>query len=434
MNSKMLSVIVLLKLSLFVYSVPNFIAYQGLFLDSSGVGQAIQDSIQFNIYNLPIGGSELWHEKHFVSTKNGVFTIALGTKKNLPDELSGQDSLFMEIVRGGSCSGRIRITSSFFALKSHYSDSTKVAKRAIWADSAYYTWPLSNVDSAVYAGSAKRADTAEVSYLSLRTDTASIAKSCFLADSAVGAMRAISADSARTTSWAEFAQRTDSAEYARFADTARITKMSDSAKYCREQYWKEKDGNCFIVNRRIGIGTDSAEKDVEIRGDLLISNPVGDAQSYIKAKNNPALLFQVTKDPLFESRVKIAYANNGLYFNLWDSLGANEIPGVVIFRQSGTVVEAKGVVKATGFKVGNVSLSVPDFVFGDDYALMNLDSLRSFIECNRHLPNIPSEKEIEKEGIDLTEMNLKLLEKVEELTLYIIKQDERLRKLEKRTK
>lgn len=63
----------------------------------------------------------------------------------------------------------------------------------------------------------------------------------------------------------------------------------------------------------------------------------------------------------------------------------------------------------------------PDYVFHKDYTLMSLASLEAFIQKNDHLPNIPSAQEVkENDGIELGAMNAKLLEKIEELTLYVI--------------
>lgn len=61
-----------------------------------------------------------------------------------------------------------------------------------------------------------------------------------------------------------------------------------------------------------------------------------------------------------------------------------------------------------------------DFVFQDDYKLRTLPDLEKYIQQNKRLPDIPSEKEVQQNGIDLGDMNAKLLQKVEELTLYII--------------
>lgn len=72
-----------------------------------------------------------------------------------------------------------------------------------------------------------------------------------------------------------------------------------------------------------------------------------------------------------------------------------------------------------------LSTSWPDYVFNKDYKLMPLKELEKSIRKNKHLPNIPTAKEVEKEGITLGEMNKKLMEKVEELTLYIIELDKK---------
>ena len=61
-----------------------------------------------------------------------------------------------------------------------------------------------------------------------------------------------------------------------------------------------------------------------------------------------------------------------------------------------------------------------DDVFDKNYALMNLNEIESYIMLNKHLPNIPSEKEVLANGIDLGDINAKLLRKIEELTLYLI--------------
>lgn len=75
----------------------------------------------------------------------------------------------------------------------------------------------------------------------------------------------------------------------------------------------------------------------------------------------------------------------------------------------------------------------PDYVFADDYNLMSLNELKTYISVNKHLPNIPSAAEVEEKGtVNVGEMNTKLLEKVEELTLYILQQEERIQELEEK--
>jgi len=70
-----------------------------------------------------------------------------------------------------------------------------------------------------------------------------------------------------------------------------------------------------------------------------------------------------------------------------------------------------------------------DYVFAEDYKLMNLNDLSNFIKTNKHLPEVAPAAQMEAEGINLSEMNALLLKKIEELTLYTIMQQEMLEKL-----
>ena len=62
----------------------------------------------------------------------------------------------------------------------------------------------------------------------------------------------------------------------------------------------------------------------------------------------------------------------------------------------------------------------PDFVFSSDYKLRSLYDVENFINTNKHLPDVPSAKEVASNGVNLGDMNATLLQKVEELTLYMI--------------
>ncbi len=66
------------------------------------------------------------------------------------------------------------------------------------------------------------------------------------------------------------------------------------------------------------------------------------------------------------------------------------------------------------------SAAWPDYVFSGDYKLLPLEELEKSIKANNHLPNIPAAADVEKNGFDVGDMNRRLLEKVEELTLYMI--------------
>jgi hypothetical protein len=70
--------------------------------------------------------------------------------------------------------------------------------------------------------------------------------------------------------------------------------------------------------------------------------------------------------------------------------------------------------------------SWPDYVFDEGYQLMPLSELQQFIQKNNHLPNVPSACEMEEQGINVAKSNVMLMEKVEELTLYLLQMKEQL--------
>ncbi|WP_210420731.1 hypothetical protein [Chitinophaga sp. XS-30] len=88
----------------------------------------------------------------------------------------------------------------------------------------------------------------------------------------------------------------------------------------------------------------------------------------------------------------------------------------------------EGIIGARKVKVTQQTWA--DFVFKPGYALPTLQELSDYIREHQHLPGIPSEAEVLADGIDLGEMNKKLLQKIEELTLHVIDLNERLKALE----
>ena len=89
----------------------------------------------------------------------------------------------------------------------------------------------------------------------------------------------------------------------------------------------------------------------------------------------------------------------------------------------------KGTVHANEVKV-DLNVPGPDYVFADNYQLPTLNELKTYIDQHKHLPEVPSAKEMEANGINLGEMNMLLLKKIEELTLYQIEAMKRIEKLE----
>ncbi|MFN3939600.1 MAG: hypothetical protein ACK4IY_03370, partial [Chitinophagales bacterium] len=89
------------------------------------------------------------------------------------------------------------------------------------------------------------------------------------------------------------------------------------------------------------------------------------------------------------------------------------------YSPTGYLLTVDGKIICEELKV-QMSESWPDYVFANDYKLMSLYELEQSIKKNNHLPGIPSAKEIEAEGLEVGEMQKMMMEKIEELTLYII--------------
>jgi len=93
-------------------------------------------------------------------------------------------------------------------------------------------------------------------------------------------------------------------------------------------------------------------------------------------------------------------------------------------NQGSYLLAVAGSAVATSFTVKAVA-NWPDYVFKKDYSLPSLVDVKTYIDQNQHLPEVPSAQEVEKGGLNLGEMNQILMKKVEELTLYLIEKDEK---------
>ncbi|MEO5905705.1 MAG: hypothetical protein ABIQ11_03205, partial [Saprospiraceae bacterium] len=94
----------------------------------------------------------------------------------------------------------------------------------------------------------------------------------------------------------------------------------------------------------------------------------------------------------------------------------------------GYMLSVNGNVKAKELVIETIGW--PDYVFDKTYKMHSLKELEEFIQQHHHLPNIPTAREAEENGIAVGEMQKSLLEKIEELTLHIIELNKRIEKLE----
>lgn len=126
------------------------------------------------------------------------------------------------------------------------------------------------------------------------------------------------------------------------------------------------------------------------------------------------------------------YGNRNVYINRYTSNG-----DVIMTAGSGQVgigvddpeykLDVAGTIRANEIMVTTTGA---DFVFADDYQLRPLSEVKAFITENKHLPEIKSAQEMQENGVGINELQTQLLQKIEELTLYILQQEERIKALE----
>jgi hypothetical protein len=119
-----------------------------------------------------------------------------------------------------------------------------------------------------------------------------------------------------------------------------------------------------------------------------------------------------------ESRAIYGYSLSGGYGGFFRGRGYfSESVGIGTQNTGSYMLAVNGAIRAKAIKV---ETGWSDFVFADNYKLMPLDKLEKHIKVHKSLPGIPTEKEVLENGVELGEMQAKFLEKIEELTLYVI--------------
>lgn len=195
--------------------------------------------------------------------------------------------------------------------------------------------------------------------------------------------------------------------------------------------WTDNQSNPFFHisnDGNIGVGTYSPQAKFHVQGDLqnngnILLGHMGDTNYLTSREVGQILGIRGSQDIVF-----------GTYTNNWINR--------MIISNSGNVgigtlnpdskLAVNGTIHSREVKVDMTGWS--DFVFKKEYNLPTLEQVEKHISEKGHLENIPSEEEVLNNGINLGEMNAKLLQKIEELTLYMIEQNKRIDKQDEEIK
>jgi hypothetical protein len=201
-------------------------------------------------------------------------------------------------------------------------------------------------------------------------------------------------------------------------------------------------------NGNVGIGTTSPGAKLEISGTGGNQTPVlkitstsgGSIFHWASSAIAPNLIsgdhlihiFGKAMSTRNSAHVGFRYVGDGSVSNTL-SFGLYAVDDIMNINGNGNVgigtlnptnkLDVNGTIRAKEVKV---ETNWADHVFQEDYNLPTLDTVESYIKENKHLPDIPSAKEVEEEGLSMSQMMAKQMQKIEELTLYVIEQNKQI--------
>ena len=197
---------------------------------------------------------------------------------------------------------------------------------------------------------------------------------------------------------------------------------------------------------QVGIGIDDPQEKLHIDGAIRGNGTNGavtlrgDSGYVTIGANSQAMEFVTDKSQFVFN--KPIYNQSGVY-NVQNSNMLFNINGTnrMLIQNNGNIgigtaspaykLDVNGTIRANEIIVNTTGA---DFVFAEDYQLRPLSEVKAFIQENKHLPEIKSAQEMQENGIGVNELQTQLLQKIEELTLYILQQEEKIKQQDLRIK
>jgi hypothetical protein len=230
-----------------------------------------------------------------------------------------------------------------------------------------------------------------------------------------------------------------------------------SAQFIKAQQWTTSGTNIYNNNTgSVGIGTTTPATKLHVESGVVTisgNNPYGGPQLVLgpAPSNNNAWGIESTPTGLNFWR-PFGYPNAGNYFMFLKHSNGNvgiktdnptaglTVNSNVLIGNPATISLPAGykLYVETGILTEKVKVAIEttsnwsDFVFDKNYKMPSLKEVETYINANKHLPGIPSAEDVVANGVDLGEMDARLLQKIEELTLYVIQLEKDIKTLKEK--